>query len=92
MTKKQAVKALVAERLTTAVEEIFCTVERMITERRTLDTPGKRLCYRTLLTGHCSVITVLIRIKYCGFWSPISSALCQQKQPTKQTLTQTTFL
>lgn len=52
MTKKQVVKALVAERLTAAVEEIFCTVERMITERRTLDTPGKRLCYRTLLTGH----------------------------------------
>lgn len=58
MTKKQVVKALVAERLTAAVEEIFSTVERMITERRTLDTPGKLLCYRTLLTGHCFLINM----------------------------------
>lgn len=47
MTKKQAVKALVAERLSTAVEEIFSAVERMLTERRTLDTPG-RVVDRTL--------------------------------------------
>lgn len=54
MTKKQVVKALVAERLTAAVEEIFSTVERMITERRTLNTPGERLCDRQdVVLGLC---------------------------------------
>lgn len=41
MTKKQVLRTLVAERLAAAAEEIFSAVERMITEKKTLHTPGK---------------------------------------------------